>query len=388
LRALTVDRIGWQGNTFVLPDENIGPETGEMVLFQPRREMSHQLKTHGTVDEWRKGVGRYCSKNSRLLFSVSCAAAAALLYCTDEPSGGFHFVSETTVGKTTCLMVAGSFWGGGSQKGFVESWLTTSNALENTAERHNHVLLLLDELKLIEPEEAAKVAYALANGQGKSRMARDTHAHRQVEWQLLFLSSGEIGLASHLEGTSQKRRLYGGQEVRFCEIPARVSEAGGVFEFTHEFASPKDLAEHLMKASRNYYGAPGREFVREVARLGFDQVRSAVQKYRRRFVDRFVPASAAPEVARAGNRFSIVSAGGELFTTFGLSGWKPGEAEDAVGACFTAWYDRRGGSGSWDEAQAIRQVKFMLASHGSSRFLRRWPPARPEGPTPGGHEQP
>jgi uncharacterized protein (DUF927 family) len=364
--ALTVARIGWSGDTFVLPDENIGPTGAEMILFQPPREMGHHLRTRGTLDQWREKVSQYCSQNSRLLFSVSCAAAAPLLYFAGEQSGGFHLVADTTVGKTTCLMIAGSFWGGGGQNGSVQSWLTTANALENTAEWHNHILLCLDELKLIDPEEASKVAYSLANGQSKGRMGRDTQAHRRVEWQLLFLSSGEIGLANHLEVTPQKR-LYGGQEVRFCEIPARVSETGGVFEAMHEFETPKAFSEHLKAASRSYYGTPCREYLRQLAGMGYDHVRSAVQQHQKRFADRFIPPGATPEEARAGVRFSLVAAAGELITAFGITGWQPGEAQAAAGACFVAWRAQRGG-GAWDEGQALRHVKTMLAAHGSSRF--------------------
>jgi hypothetical protein len=35
-------------------------------------------------------------------------------------------------------------------------------------------------------------------------MDRNTRAHRRVEWQLLYLSTGELDLASHIEAT-QKR---------------------------------------------------------------------------------------------------------------------------------------------------------------------------------------
>jgi len=366
--AVTVERIGWHGDTFVLPEENIGPADGEMILFQAAREMGHNLRANGTsLEQWRQHVSRYCSGNSRLLFCVSCAGAAPLLHFVGEQSGGFHLVADTTVGKTTCLMVAGSFWGGGGQNGFVQTWLTTANGLEKTAEWHNHILLCLDELKLIDPEQASRVAYSLANGQSKGRMGRDISAHRRVEWLLLFLSSGEIGLAAHLEAASQ-RRLYGGQEVRFCEIPACVDEIGGAFESLHEFETPKVFADHLKGASRAYYGSACREYIRQLSRIGFDSVRSAVEQHRKRFTEKFIPAGASPEVARAGARFSLVAAAGELLTGFGITGWQPGEAHGAAGACFAAWCAQRGGNGAWDEDQALKHVKTILVAHGNSRF--------------------
>ena len=105
-----MDRIGWHGETFVLPEENIGPSGGEMILFQAAREMGHNLRANGTtLEQWRQQVSRYCSGNSRLLFCVSCAGAAPLLHFLGEQSGGFHLVADTTVGKTTCLTAAVCF---------------------------------------------------------------------------------------------------------------------------------------------------------------------------------------------------------------------------------------------------------------------------------------
>lgn len=366
LFARTVNRIGWFNESFVLPDVNIGPEGAEMVLLQPGREMTHLLRAAGTLDEWRQNVSIYCSGNSRLLFAVSCAAATPLLHFFREQSGGFHLVAETTVGKTTCLLAAGSFWGGGGQNGFVQSWLTTANGLENTAESHNNVLLLLDELRLIDPEHASKVAYSLSNGQSKSRMDRNTRAHRRTEWQLLFLSTGELGLSSHIEAA--RNRTYGGQEVRFCEIPARVDDQNGAFELLHGFGSPKAFAEHLRTFSRMYYGTACRSFLRHLVRAGFDEVRDMAQQYRRRFMQRYVPPGEVPEIARGGDRFSLVAAGGEMATAMGITGWDPGEASAAAGLCFQAWVRQRGTGGHWDEEQAIRCIRSFITAHGNSRF--------------------
>lgn len=365
--AVTVDRIGWRGKTFVLPDQNVGEDDGNMILFRPSWEMRHYLRTSGSIHDWQQEVGRCCAGNSRLLFCLACAAAAPLLHFLGEPSGGFHLVADTTVGKTTCLMVAGSFWGGGGQNGFVESWLTTANALENTAEWHNHVLLCLDELKLIDPEQAAKVAYSLSSGQSKGRMGRDTRANRRSEWRLLMLSSGELGLAHHLEATSQKR-MYGGQEIRFCEIPARASETGGLFEYTHEFKTPKALSEHLKAASCAQYGEASREYLRYLAGLGEDEIRARVRRHRKHFADHFLPANLSPEEGRAGDRFALVAAGGELATELSIFRFPPGEFHVGVSKCFKAWRAQRGGTGAWDEDQAVKHVAAVLLAHGNSRF--------------------
>src|SRR6185437_1582218 len=59
--------------------------------------------------------------------------------------------------------------------------------------------------------------YMLANGQGKVRMARAGGTRKPLQWRLLFLSSGEIGLRDHMMSVAVKVR--GGQEIR-CLVPA------------------------------------------------------------------------------------------------------------------------------------------------------------------------
>jgi uncharacterized protein (DUF927 family) len=106
--------------------------------------------------------------------------------------------------------------------------------------------------------------------------------------------------------------------------------------------------------------------------MDYDSVRSAVEQHQKRFCERFVSAGVAPEVGRVGVRFSIVAAAGELIASLGISGWQPGEAQAAAGACFAAWRAQRGGSGAWDEEQAIKHFKSILMAHGNSRFSVDW----------------
>jgi putative DNA primase/helicase len=156
--------------------------------------------------------------------------------------------------------------------------------------------------------------------------------------------------------------------VRFCEIPARVDEVNGAFEFLHDFGSPKLFSEHLMSSSRRYYGTACRAFLRCLVRMSHDHVCEVIQQHRRRFVERYVPTSAVPEVARAGDRFSLVAAGGEFLTSLGITALETGEAEAAAGSCFEAWRSERGTNGQWDEMQAIRWLRASLIAHGNSRL--------------------
>ena len=363
--ARCVSRIGWHDSSFVLPDTTIGCGNGEQVLYQSAHGTEHNYRTAGTLEEWQAQVGRPCSGNSRLVFGVSCAFAGPLVGVASAESGGFHYRGASSTGKTTGLLVAGSCWGGGKQSGFVQTWRATANGLEAVAELHNHGLLLLDELGQVDPRQAGETAYLLANGRGKNRMARTIQRRRLPTWNLLFLSSGEISLTDHMRVVGREARA--GQEVRLLDIEADAGAGMGVFENLHGTATPDEFARLLGLAAKSCYGTPARAFLEFVAGRQ-EKVLEALRNFSRDFVAKHVPHGSSGEVFRAGGRFALVGAAGELATDFGITGWREGEAEAAAKACFDSWLDSRGSTGVGDVETAIRQVRAFVEAHGNSRF--------------------
>lgn len=54
----------------------------------------------------------------------------------------------------------------------------------------------------------------LANGSGKARATRDGSARKSAHWRLLFLSSGEIGLADKVAEDNRGRRAAAGSLIQ------------------------------------------------------------------------------------------------------------------------------------------------------------------------------
>ncbi len=160
IRSLSVSRVGWQGDAFVLPGLTIGQNAGGSVLFQTTFESDHYIKVSGTLHDWRENVGCLCQGNSRLTLAVSCAFAGPVLSLLESESGGTHFHGPTSVGKSTALIVGGSVCGGGGRNGFVRSWRATANGLEAIAELHNDLSLFLDELAQADAREVADIVSA------------------------------------------------------------------------------------------------------------------------------------------------------------------------------------------------------------------------------------
>ncbi len=242
------DSTGWIGERYVSQHKTYGGGDLKFGGIETSDETATEIK--GDLQTWKQHIGSKMPGNSRLIFGGGTAFAAVLLPIVKLESGGFHFTGGTSEGKTTILKVAASIVG----EKRIPHWRSTINALESTAKSRNHSLLTLDEIGQADPRHVGEIAYMLANGQGKARMTKQLSSRKPASWDLLFLSSGELGMGEYmaLAGVKQK----GGQEVRMPDIPAvPFGSPFGVFENIHSCDSSKEFAQNLESATNRYRGA-------------------------------------------------------------------------------------------------------------------------------------
>lgn len=368
-KVRSASRIGWHGDTFVFPDEAIGPNVeSELVILQSGERQDHAFNIAGTLQEWQEHISLKAVGNSRLVLSLSAALAAPLLAITEDEGGGFHFRGASSSGKSTALEVAGSIWGGGGLRGYKRQWRATDNALESVAELSCDALLALDELAQIDPKAAGQVAYMLANGKGKARASREGQARKAKEWRVLFLSNGEIGLADKIKEGGQ--RMAAGMGVRVIDLRADAGVEMGIFENIHGANDPASFAQELKAAVGKYYGTPARVWIKILAQES-ETIRNQIGKLRQQFVKAEVPAGSDGQVSRVADRFALIAAAGELATAEGITGWEPGEAIKAAQRCFKDWLRERGGVGSSEVADAKQRIDEAIQLGGSANF-QRW----------------
>ncbi|GAN54526.1 DUF927 domain-containing protein [Tanticharoenia sakaeratensis] len=380
-RARSVTRIGWHAfggqSAFVLPDETIG-EAGERVVLQTTEREASLFGVSGTAEDWRREIGLMCAKNSRLVFAASCAFAAPLLGLLGEEGGGISFKGDSRVGKSTALRVAASVCGGTPQNGaggYIRSWRSTSNGIESTALASCDALLPLDEMGQLDPREAGEIAYLLSNGQGKARSSRTGGARSVARFRILFLSTGELGLADLNREAGKATKA--GQEVRFADLPADAGRGMGLFEYLHHEDTPEAFARYLRTATGQIYGAPLRIFLRRLADVmaneGEDELRGRLRDRIADLADDWLKdyPAASGQVRSVAARFAMVAVGGELATSYGLTGWADDTPSYMAGECFHAWLAERGTVGRREEEQAVQQLRDFIARNGEARF-ERW----------------
>ena len=367
-RFRCVGRVGWCGPAFVLPDRTIGEADGERVLFQPEGiGFTHAYRAAGTLEDWQDGVARLAVGNTRLALSLSLALAGPLLAVLGEEGGGVHLRGQSSAGKSTALRACASVWGGGGA-GYMRTWRATDNGLEAIAATHTDTVLCLDELGQADGRAAGAAAYMLANGQGKARAARSGGARAAQTWRVLFLSTGEVGLADKImEDGRRGARAMAGQAVRVLDVPADPGAGHGLFDVLHGEAGGADLSRRLTEASASTYGTAGPAFVARLATEDHDALRTEYHQARAHFVAEVLAGLTEPDgqAERAAGRFALIAAAGELGVQWGVLPWPKGEAIAAARACFGDWLEARGGGGAAEAWEAVARVVAFVTEQGA-----------------------
>lgn len=368
-RIRCVPRTGWDNAVYILPDAVYGDTSGESVVLQSAHH-GELYRTAGTLDGWRE-IAVLAVGNSRLSFALCAAFAGPLLRLAGLEGGGFSFEGGSSSGKTTALQIAASVWGGPEH---VRSWRATDNGLENIAVLHNDNVLILDEVGQVNGKVLAECAYMLANGQGKGRSSREGHLRKSHSWCLLFLSSGELGLADKLAENGLKSR--GGQEVRFVGLPVDTSMLTELHGFPHAGA----VVNRIKELTAIHYGHAGRAFLHKLTES--DTMKMALSELQPAFantVSRLVPAGADGQVRRVAQRFALCGLAGGLAVQMKIL---PPDF-DALGCaerCFHDWLAARGGIGASEDA-AILAVCACSSNSTEQADFRIWTPKCPPAST-------
>lgn len=365
-RLTLAERTGWvDAARFVLPHTVIAPPGAELVHFDGAASALH-YREKGSLDGWKRDLAALAPGNSLLTFAISLAFVGPIMRWLDMEGGGFHFRGASSTGKTSLAMAAGSVWGGGGSLGFASSWRATGNALEGVAHGHTETLLILDELALVDPQEAGSAAYALASGQGKARAQQSGALRRRAEWRVMVCSTGEIGLADHMRAAKRGERTMAGQELRLLDLPADAGAGFGAWEVLHNMAGPAAFSDAVKAVCAAHYGHAGPAFVRGLV-ADPTHWEGEARRLAKAFVARAKQDGDSGQVHRGALRFAAVAAAGEMAAALDVVPWRTGEAEAAALACFNAWAAGFGRAGLREHRQILERVRNAIQA-GQSRF--------------------
>lgn len=288
----------------------------------------------GTLEEWKKNVAKPASCSESIILALCSAFAGYCIYFTNIRSGGFHFYGQSSGGKSTTLLVAASVRG--NEEG-MSSWKLTEAGFEEDAESHNHGLLVLDELKLLDksPDEAARkamdICYMLGDGRGKRRSLG--YQKSPASWLLVMLSAGERSLGQHASDGGLERMK--GEEVRLLDVPVDDNQEYGVVNSLPEGMNAGEFIEFIQNQCCQYYGTAGPEFVGKLLRKGEDNIRAKLALLINKFLIHHKMDDCNDGVQRRiALRFALAYASGILAVNLKILPYDRKDIMKAVSACY------------------------------------------------------
>ena len=289
----------------------------------------------GTLEEWKKNVAKPASCSESIILALCSAFAGYCIYFTNIRSGGFHFYGQSSGGKSTTLLVAASVRGNEES---MSSWKLTEAGFEEDAESHNHGLLVLDELKLLDksPEEAARkamdICYMLGGGRGKIRSVG--YQKSTASWLLVMLSAGERSLGQHASDGGLERMT--GEEVRLVDVPVDDNQEYGVVNSLPEGMNAGEFIEFIQNQCGQYYGTAGPEFVNKLLRKGVDNIRGKLAHLIDKFLIHHDMDNCNDGVQRRiALRFALAYASGVLAVNLKILPYSKADIMKAVSACYS-----------------------------------------------------
>jgi putative DNA primase/helicase len=268
-----VTRLGSFRNFYIRPDQIIGNPRRpvEPALGSLNSHMLAKYRCRGSLEDWQAKIGKLCNGNSRLMFAASLACTGPILPFVSGPrTGGFQVSGSAEKGKTTVAMVAGSIWGCHrdslrKEKGFAESWNTTSNELERTAQAHSDAVLILDDTNLAGPTQKSRAeavldaTFRLSENMQKGRF----NEPEKAAWRFYFLSTSNLALDELADqgGISIDDQHRG----RLVDVVLPIGPGTfGIYQDLHGFSDGAALTDAIKSQCRSVFGTPGYQFVGKI----------------------------------------------------------------------------------------------------------------------------
>jgi putative DNA primase/helicase len=166
--------------------------------------------------------------------------------------------------------------------------------------------------------------------------------------------------------TEGGHRVKAGQSVRLVDVPAQ--RAHGAWDELHHLASGTAFSDAIKQAAGRDYGHAGRAFLEKLTRDHDGSLSDDLDAIKA--LPELQAAGDEGQAKRAAARFAVMALAGETATSYGVTGWEPGEAIKAAAVGFAAWQSLRGGAGQGnsERGQIVEKITGFIERHGDSRF--------------------
>ncbi len=336
---------GWYDLAFVIPGQVFAPGNKKPEIYIDPRSDAHLGAFglgEGSLKDWQELVAKPSRQSSCLRLSIAAALGAPFLRPLGIDSFGINWFSDTSDGKTLCLIVAASVAGLVGVEG-LPGWAVSQAAIEDLARGHRDCVMPLDESgdgehQMPLEKKARMLAFLIARNRPRklSKIYERNHNLANREFRVIVLSSSERALGQ-IACAANARRL-GGEEVRFIDIPASDPDSSGIFDKDIRPApgttlreTTKELVETLRVNAIRHQGHAFRALLEKYVNdpHGLEQVRT----YKEQFERDAVLSDGHNAHYRVRSNFAVMYAAAALAIDYEILPWKKEPTFRAIEKC-------------------------------------------------------
>lgn len=209
----TTEHMGWQDDqTFVIGPDSFGPKPVRLVAQGGLEAIGSRYAVSGTWEAWCETVEELIAPRPLAMLAIYASACTPLLRILRQPGFAVDWSGETSMGKSTSLVVAASVWGNPDDKGagIIQGWASASTVGPMTlAHFGQSIPVFLDDTKRAKRADVvAQTLYDIPAGQERLRGAPGGGLQVCRTWRTVLLSTGEAPILSFSnDGGTRARTL-------------------------------------------------------------------------------------------------------------------------------------------------------------------------------------
>jgi len=264
--------MGWKNsyNEFVIgntmlrrqPDGTITQET--INLSSAINKIGDSLySSKGSLDEWVRFTQVLEKANLPVhKFLLGLSFATPLLKLSGLKGLTISMHGESGSGKTIAQILQQSVWGNPDQLHFGGKF--TMNSLFSRLSLHGNLPMTVDEVTIMNKDDAGEFLYWVSQGRDKARLSRNSEERATKEWQTTTTLSTNTSLQSMLyaNGTATDAQLARLIEFEMVQNPL--------------FSKDSQVGRKMYRFLNANYGWAGIEFMKHIMSLGEEGTRAMI----------------------------------------------------------------------------------------------------------------
>lgn len=220
------------------------PYSSSQLQYPPESSSQLKIQPSGSFDEWMKMFDNHVLGNHKLELATAIGISGLVNAFMNNKgisplkSLMFHFVGNSSSGKTTSAMLALSTAGSPNNEttSLYKNWNATLNSIITSVADNHGIPILFDEVSMVKTNDLTSTIYSLTDGREKNRLNQDGTPKEVRTWNTVIISTGEHSILN-----SNKTAKNDGLNVR-------------VIEFDNPWTTSSHNSDEIKRIVKQHYG--------------------------------------------------------------------------------------------------------------------------------------